>query len=48
VLGFNLAGLGIMGIEARENEKSEYVDEAVLEEEDLSKGKKKRAFGNMA
>jgi hypothetical protein len=48
VLGFNLAGLGIMGVEARENEKSEFVDEAVLEEEDLTKGKKKRAFGNMA
>ena len=48
VLGFNLAGLGIMGVEARENEKSEFVDEAVLEEEDHTKGKKKRAFGNMA
>ena len=48
VLGFNLAGLGIMGVEARENEKSEYIDETALEEEDLSKGKKKRAFGNMA
>ena len=49
VLGFNLAGLGILGVEAREGEKSEFVDEAaVLEEEDLTKGRKKRAFGSLA
>lgn len=48
VMGFNLAGLGIMSREVRENESSGYLDEPVEEIEDLGKGKKKRAFASVA
>jgi U3 small nucleolar RNA-associated protein 12 len=54
VLGFNLAGLDIMGREAREMESkgSGYVDEKTVEEDASGgvegKGRKKRAFANIA
>lgn len=50
VIGFNLAGLGIMGNEARENEVGgNFVGgEEVEEDADVGKGRRKRAFGNLA
>ncbi|KAK5172170.1 beta transducin [Saxophila tyrrhenica] len=48
VVGFNLAGLGIMSREARDSEKSGYIDEVDEVEEDIGKGKRKRAFGSLA
>lgn len=50
IVGFNLAGLGIMGIEARESESaSGWLEDGVEEErEEVGKGRKKRAFANMA
>lgn len=48
VLGFNLAGLGIMSRDARENEGGGYLDEVEEEEEVFDKGRKKRAFANVA
>jgi len=47
VMGFNLAGLNLLSIEAREGEHSSYVDD-VVEDEEVGKGRKKRAFGSMA
>jgi len=50
VLGFNLAGLEVMGREARERAVGGYVDEGMMGEEDaggLEKGRKKRGFGNV-
>ena len=53
VLGFNLAGLGVMGREVRENEGSGYVDAGVGEvgedeRVEMEKGRRKRGFGNVA
>lgn len=48
VMGFNLAGLEIMGREARENESSGYLDEPAEEESNGDKGRKKRAFASVA
>ncbi|KAK6424837.1 beta transducin, partial [Oleoguttula sp. CCFEE 5521] len=50
VFGFNLAGLDIMGLEARERESGTgWIDGAEEEEElDLTKGKKKRGFASLA
>ena len=48
VIGFNMAGLGIMSREARDNEGGSYLDEALEVEEDVSKGRKKRAFASVA
>lgn len=50
IMGFNLAGLEIMGREARELESGGYVDDVVVEEEkaDVEKGRKKRAFASVA
>ena len=48
VLGFNMAGLEIMSLEARENETTNaYIDEPE-EEASSEKGKKKRAFATIA
>ncbi|KAK3716673.1 beta transducin [Vermiconidia calcicola] len=49
VIGFNLAGLEIMGREVREGGVG-YVGDEVEEEtgEDLGKGRRKRAFGSLA
>lgn len=49
VLGFNLAGLSIMGREARENESAGgFLDEPEEEDADNGKGRKKRAFASIA
>lgn len=48
VVGFNLAGLGILSRDARENERSSYIDEPADDEDDVSKGRKKRAFASIA
>lgn len=47
VMGSNLAGLSIMSREARENESGGYLDGEEAEE-DVAKGRKKRAFANVA
>lgn len=47
VLGFNLAGLTILGREARENEKGGYIDEPEAEEM-VEKGRQKRGFASLA
>ncbi|KAK1068645.1 beta transducin [Friedmanniomyces endolithicus] len=50
VLGFNLAGLEVMGREARERGLGGWVDEGVMGEEDgggFEKGRRKRGFGNV-
>ncbi|KAK0303305.1 beta transducin [Friedmanniomyces endolithicus] len=48
VLGFNLAGLEVMGREAREKGVNGYLDEGMMgEEEGLEKGRRKRGFGNV-
>lgn len=49
VIGFNMAGLGIMGKEARENEVGQgFVDGSEVEDAGMDKGKRKRAFGSLA
>jgi len=49
VLGFNLAGLGIMSRDARDNETGGYLDDVQeAEEAGVEKGRKKRAFGSVA
>lgn len=48
ILGFNLAGLGIIGRDAIEAEKGDYLDDEPEKQEDPSKGKKKRAFASVA
>lgn len=47
VVGFNLAGLTVLGREGRESDGTHYLDEPV-EEEDLMKGRKKRGFASVA
>lgn len=47
-MGFNLAALRFVGTQMREKGSKDYVDEALWEEEDVSKGKKKRGFVNVA
>ena len=47
VVGFNLAGLGVLGREARESGGGGYIDEMLEEEEEVGKGRKKRAFGSL-
>lgn len=50
IVGFNLAGLGIMGTEARANETANgWLEDGVEEErEEVGKGRKKRAFASVA
>ncbi|KAK4954519.1 beta transducin [Elasticomyces elasticus] len=49
VVGFNLAGLDIMGRDVREREVGVgWVGDEVEEDVGVEKGRKKRAFGNMA
>lgn len=48
VVGFNMAGLGIMAREAREREGSSFVGADEEEVEDIGKGRKKRAFASLA
>ncbi|KAL8917780.1 MAG: hypothetical protein Q9208_007761 [Pyrenodesmia sp. 3 TL-2023] len=47
-MGLNLAALRFVGTQMREKGSKDYVDEALWEEEELSKGKKKRGFVNVA
>ncbi|KAI4180684.1 MAG: hypothetical protein LQ346_006949 [Caloplaca aetnensis] len=47
-MGLNLAALKFVGTQMREKGSKDYVDEALWEEEDLSKGKKKRGFVDVA
>nr|POF19972.1 putative wd repeat-containing protein c3d6.12 [Quercus suber] len=49
VMGFNLAGLTVMVRDVREDEKtSAYLDGVDVGEDDVGKGRKKRAFANIA
>ncbi|QIW96437.1 hypothetical protein AMS68_001955 [Peltaster fructicola] len=48
IVGFNLAGLDIMSRDARDNERFTYIDDTVEDDADLTKGRKKRAFANVA
>ncbi|KAK4565422.1 beta transducin [Recurvomyces mirabilis] len=49
LMGFNLAGLEIMSRDVKEREVvGEYLDEVVEEEREEGKGRKKRAFANLA
>ncbi|KAK3046606.1 beta transducin [Extremus antarcticus] len=48
VVGFNLAGLGILGREARDNESSTFIGGVEEAEEDVGKGRTKRAFASVA
>lgn len=48
VMGFNLAGLDIIGRDARDNENGGYLDEPVEDDREGEKGRKKRAFANVA
>lgn len=47
-MGLNLAALRFVGMQVGEASKSDFVDESILEEEDISIGRKKRAFVDIA
>ena len=47
-MGFNLAALRFIGNRIKEKGRTEYVDEATWEEEDIGKGRKKRGFVDIA
>ena len=47
-MGFNIAALRFVGKKIDELGKSDFIDEASFEEEDLGKGKKKRGFLDVA
>lgn len=49
IMAFNLAALELLGREARESESAGYVDHSAVEEDmESGKGKRKRAFANVA
>lgn len=47
-MGFNLAALRFVGRKIGESKSSEYVDEALWDEEEVGKGRKKRGFVEVA
>ena len=47
-IGFNLAALRFVGNRIQERGSKQYVDEAVWEEDEMGKGRKKRAFVDIA